>query len=401
MMQGWGVPEGERVALYVHWPWCKRKCPYCDFNSHAITGKSAENEGFERYIGALLRELDGYGEGLKGLRVESVFVGGGTPSLMGGEGVTRLMDGLRDRLTLTPQTEVTVEINPTSASAPLFHALKGAGVTRVSVGVQGLQQRWLDFLGREHDVGQALATLENALGIIGNVNADLIYGLPDQPLTEWVQQLTRFTGMGLPHLSCYQLTVEANTAFYGQVRRGEWTPMEGDGQADFFDTTRSILTGAGYENYEISNFARPGYACRHNVHVWHYRPYLGIGAGAHGRWRISAEKPLATEVSKHPFTYLERIERESGAFVRKDEVPPELAIQEALMLGLRLATGFDAQKQRVQYGEKAWISAVNQDVLDDLINHGLLWQKHGLLGLTPRGWPLLDSIAQRILTRLA
>ncbi len=401
-------PQHRTFAVYVHWPWCKAKCPYCDFNSHA----SEIHE--DAYVDGLLKELSLWNEGrtIGGFKtppfnatsrqVGSLFFGGGTPSLMSAEHVAKVIQACRTLGRFDEDTEVTIECNPTSFSE-LRHAreyliqLKDAGVNRVSIGIQGLKQEWLSFLGRSHSVEEALGTLRHALDIFDNVNADVIYGLPDQSLDEWRNQLINLAEMGLSHISAYQLTIEANTRFYKDVKRGLWTPIHSDLEADFFDETRRVLGSMGYENYEISNFAKPGKACRHNSHVWRYGEYLGIGAGAHGRVVVTDGTPVATHVVRQPDGYLRRISDGADTLSGANPLSLPEAVQEAIFSGLRLSIGVDMEYLEKRFGEASCKEAVSYSEIDVLTLAGLLERTPQHLRLTDKGWPLLNSVLERIL----
>lgn len=396
------------LAVYVHWPWCKAKCPYCDFNSHA----SEIHE--DAYVEGLLREFGEWREGkvVGGLktppftpqtrRIESVFFGGGTPSLMGAENFGRVLDACRELGVIDEATEITVECNPTSFdemrdAADFFAKLKLAGVNRISIGVQGLKQEWLTFLGRTHRVEDALATLDAALGVFDNVNADVIYGLPNQKLEDWVEQLETLCQRGLTHISAYQLTIEPNTHFFKDVRMGRWEPISGDLEADFFEATRTVLLANGYENYEISNFAKPGRACRHNVHVWQYGEYVGIGAGAHGRVVTDDGTVVATQIAKQPEGYLRRMKDLADPVSVATPLNAPETVQEAIFSGLRLAAGVDVETLQKRFGSTAYAEAVSARETTLLTDAGLLERTPSHLRLTRSGWPLLNGVLQRIL----
>lgn len=391
-----GVNMPEPLGIYIHWPWCKAKCPYCDFNSHALRGESRETE----YVEAVCRELRGWREKIGPERtVESVFFGGGTPSLMQAESIEKILSAAREVGAFLEGCEVTVECNPTSSSKTHFKGLAEAGVNRVSVGVQGLQEKWLKFLGRHHAVEEALATLEDAMECIGNVNADVIYGLPEQGLKEWQEQLEKLTGMGLRHISAYQLTIEKNTRFFSDVSRGVWEPVEGDIEADFFDLTREVLEGAGYGNYEISNFARPGFECVHNLRIWQGGDYIGVGAGAHGRVTLADGRRVATAVVKQPDGYLSRMAHGTEAFSIQEVVDGALAVQEAFLMGLRLRTGINADSLLKRHGQKVYEAAVDAVELAKMVDTGFLEHADGYFRLTEAGWPRLNLVLKRILRR--
>jgi oxygen-independent coproporphyrinogen-3 oxidase len=385
-------------GIYVHWPWCKAKCPYCDFNSHAQGLEVPES----RYVEAVCDELRAWKERLAGQGergVASVFFGGGTPSLMTPASVAKILSAAGEVGAFKRGAEVTVECNPTSSSKTLLKGLREAGVNRVSIGVQGLRAAWLDFLGRRHDVGQALRTLEDALEVFGNVNADVIYGLPGQHLEEWLEQLEKLGKMGLTHLSAYQLTVEKNTRFFKDVARGAWTPVDSDTEADFFEATQDVLTRQGYENYEISNFAKPGMACVHNRMVWQGFDYLGVGAGAHGRMTLPDGTRRVTQVIRQPEGYLARMEEVGEAFSGYGTQNGADGVQEAFLLGLRLAEGIDLSALKKRFGNLAWEAAVNPVELAKMVDTGFLEQSGARLRLSATGWGRLNSVLKRIFKR--
>lgn len=434
------------VALYIHWPWCKAKCPYCDFNSHESAIQEAP------YIDGLLREMEGWREGgaLAGhtiapftpatRQIESVFFGGGTPSLMGAENLGKVIAKCHDLGVMDDRTEVTVECNPTSfdegrPARDFFRDLKAAGVNRVSIGIQGLKPEWLAFLGRTHRVEEALATLDAAQSVFDNVNADVIYGLPDQQLVDWETQLESLAGRGLAHISAYQLTIEQNTRFFKDVRVGRWQPIGEDSEADFFEATRATLRGRGYDNYEISNFARPGMACRHNVHVWKYGEYLGLGAGAHGRVMTSDGFPIATQVTRQPEGYLRRMKDLGDGISSAIALNGPEAAQEAVFSGLRLMEGLDMKSVLKRFGAASCEEAFSGSEIGFLVEKGFLEEvvegpladasvedattagtpdademtegqkalpeRHTrYLRLTEAGWPRLNSVLERILRPL-
>ena len=419
-------------ALYIHWPWCKAKCPYCDFNSHE--GLIQE----EAYVEGLLAEMEQWRIGRTlhehaippftpaTRRLGSIFFGGGTPSLMSAESLSRIVQKCRQLGTVDDATEVTVECNPTSfgdkrPAEIFFQELKAAGVNRVSIGIQGLKSEWLSFLGRTHRVDEALATLDAAQAVFGNVNADVIYGLPGQQLEDWNALLRNLAGRGLAHISAYQLTIEQNTRFFKDVRKGLWEPINSDLEADFFDATRETLRGFGYDNYEISNFAQPGMACRHNVHIWNYGEYLGIGAGAHGRVMTPHGMPVATQIVKQPDGYLRRMNDLGDAISVAAPLNGPEAVQEAVFSGLRLTTGVDMEILLKRFGEASCKEALNVPEIDFLISRGLLdangsgeslsetsleryFSTSGrhtrFLRLSDAGWPKLNSVLERVLRAL-
>src|SRR5580765_1931881 len=263
------------LALYVHIPWCVRKCPYCDFNSHERSGELPE----QQYVEKLFADLEGLLPSVWGRRLTSVFIGGGTPSLFAPESIDRLLSGIRARLTLEPDAEITLEANPGTVEAGRFRGFRQAGVNRISVGVQSFDDRMLKALGRIHDAAEARRGVEAALASFDNVNLDLMYGLPGQTAALARKDIEQGIATGVPHLSAYQLTIEPNTVFFSKPPR----LPEHDTCADMQIMIEEILLGSGFQHYETSAFARPGHRSRHNLNYWQFGDYLGIGAGAHGK----------------------------------------------------------------------------------------------------------------------
>lgn len=381
------------TALYVHWPWCLAKCPYCDFNAHVW-----DDIPTDAYVAALRNDMVHMAEIGGKRRISSIFFGGGTPSLMGAAVVARILDAVAEHWNIADSCEITVECNPTSSSRELFAGLADAGVNRLSLGVQSTRADWLAFLGRKHDVYQALTSLDAAQSVLGNVNADLIFGLPTQDVTSWSHQLREMAGRGLSHLSCYQLTIEPQTRFFGAVKRGEWAPLDGDTQADFMAETRHILAEQGYTGYEVSNHARAGAACRHNLHVWRYGDYLGIGAGAHGRLLRPDGQRVATQVTKHPRNYLARA-RSGGCTFRQTPLGAEDVVREMLLSGLRLREGTDLERISLFSGlprnhivsekELGWLRTLG------LVEGGLT--DTPVLRLTDAGMAVMDSVVAALI----
>ncbi|PZP40011.1 MAG: hypothetical protein DI585_02355 [Pseudomonas fluorescens] len=397
-------------AVYVHWPWCKAKCPYCDFNSHESTIHE------ETYVRAVLNDFHFWGDsGITGDHktspfftsqrpIASLFFGGGTPSLMSAHSLAQIIDSCSKLGKISHNTEITLECNPTSFDSnkeaiDFFNELKSIGINRVSIGIQGLKQEWLEFLGRHHSAEESLKTLDAAQQVFDNVNADVIYGLPSQKLEEWTDQLSLLAERNLAHISAYQLTIEPNTHFFRDVRKGLWEPVSSDVEADFFDATREILSHHNYINYEISNFAKPGKHCVHNTHVWQYGEYLGIGAGAHGRVRTEDNHIIATHVIRQPDGYLRRTANSEPTIITHSLTAAETA-QEAIFLGLRLLEGVDMESLQKTFGKQVYEEAISTSDITLLCQSGLLQIKANHLQLTQTGWPRLNAILSRILRPL-
>ncbi|MBY9064096.1 radical SAM family heme chaperone HemW [Sphingomonas yunnanensis] len=371
------------LALYVHWPFCVSKCPYCDFNSHV---RAAVDQ--EAWRDALLADLAHEAAALPGRRLGSIFFGGGTPSLMPPATVAAVIDAATAAWAPLPELEVTLEANPSSVEAARFADLAVAGVNRVSLGLQALDDAALQFLGRAHDVAEALGALDVAQRHFARVSTDLIYARPDQSLAAWERELAQALGFGTEHLSLYQLTIEPGTRFHTEAAAGWLTIPDGDAAADLFEATRAITAAAGLPAYEVSNHARPGAESRHNLAYWRYRDYAGVGPGAHGRRQASA-----TQRHRKPENWLGAVARNGHGLVTEEPLAPEARAREALLMGLRLAEGVDLARVARVTG-----LAVEAIVDDDAIAAlpGLIARDGERLRVTEAGILLLDSILPRV-----
>jgi len=367
----------DALALYVHWPFCVSKCPYCDFNSHV-----RERVDQERWRDALLTDLAHEAAVGPQRPLTSIFFGGGTPSLMPPATVAALLDAAERHWGFASGIEITLEANPSSVEAARFADLAAAGVNRVSLGLQALDDQALAFLGRAHDVAEGLAALDTAQRTFGRVSFDLIYALPGQNADAWQATLARALGFGTGHLSLYQLTIEPGTRFAAMAARGELAPPDPDHAADLFELTRDLTQAAGLPAYEISNHARPGEESRHNLTYWRYGDYLGVGPGAHGR-----RAGVATARAKKPENWLTRIDRDCHGIELEESLPAEVRMREALVMGLRLEEGLP--RDRVG-------NAVDQTAIARLTNLGLMACTTDQLRVTPEGMLLLDAILAEI-----
>jgi oxygen-independent coproporphyrinogen-3 oxidase len=320
------------LCMYVHIPWCVRKCPYCDFNSHEARGEVPQ----DAYVEALLADLELALPRIWGRRVHSIFIGGGTPSLFDANAVDALLSGIRARVPLIPDAEVTLEANPGTFERNRFAGFYAAGVNRLSLGIQSFEPRHLAALGRIHDADEARRAAETALMIFGNVNLDLMYALPQQTVDEAARDAATAIAFGVPHLSFYQLTLEPNTLFHAHP-----PPLpDEDAAADIEDAVHAALQRAGYARYETSAFARPGRECRHNLNYWRFGDYLGIGAGAHSK--ISYPDRIERELRwKQPKQYLEQIAQRTP-LQQQTRVAREDAGFEFMLNALRLIDGVPA-----------------------------------------------------------
>ncbi len=368
-------------ALYIHWPFCLKKCPYCDFNSHVRDGVDVE-----AWQHALIADMRHEATRAGRERLESIFFGGGTPSLMPPALVESLLDEAERLWGFAGEIEITLEANPSSVEAAAFAGLAAAGVNRVSLGQQSLDDDALRFLGRLHDADEGLRALETAQAVFGRVNADFIYARPGQSEADWQSELSRALALGTDHLSLYQLTIEPGTRFATDVRRGTFDPLGDDPAADLFALTREMTAAAGLPAYEVSNHARPGQESRHNLTYWRYRDYAGIGPGAHGR-----RGGAATVRHKKPENWLTAVSQNGHGIADERELGRREQASEALLMGLRLAEGVDL----------AALSARFAIASDDLVDRDRL-ALHRSLGLvtldgqrivvTEAGMPLLDAL---------
>jgi putative oxygen-independent coproporphyrinogen III oxidase len=375
------------LALYVHWPFCVSKCPYCDFNSHV-----REQVDVAAWKSALLADMAHEAALTPGRKLSSIFFGGGTPSLMPPALVEQLIAAAERHWGFEDDIEITLEANPSSVEAANFHDLARAGVNRASLGLQSLDDQTLAFLGRAHDVEEGLAALDTAQQAFDRVSFDLIYARPGQSLDDWQAELNRALSFGTGHLSLYQLTIEPATRFETLVRTGKLVPADDDHCADLFELTRGVMTAAGLPAYEISNHARPGQESRHNLTYWRYEDYVGIGPGAHGR-RVDS----ATERHKKPENFLSAVERNSNGLKVEQALSPETRAMEALMMGLRLAEGVDLEGLEAKTG-LAVAEVLDADQVTALAAMGFVDQRDARLVVQPKGMPLLDALLPRIIS---
>ncbi len=378
------------LGVYVHWPFCKSKCPYCDFNSHVRDGVEQA-----RWRAALLRELEQAAREAPGRRVETMFFGGGTPSLMEPETVAALIARTRELWDSAPEIEITLEANPTSVEAGRFAALAEAGVNRVSLGVQALDTASLKFLGREHSTDEALEALATARRHFARHSFDLIYARPGQTPEAWAEELERALALAGEHLSLYQLTIERGTRFFTDHARGGFVLPDEETSAAMFEQTQARLERAGMPAYEISNHARPGAACRHNLIYWRYQDYVGIGPGAHGRFAVGNAKQ-ATRRSSGPEAWLEAVERTGHGTAETSTVEGRDLVEEALMMGLRLAGGIDRATFASVAGADP-VDALDAARLEPLVRAGFLEIDATHLRATLDGRQRLNALLERLI----
>ena len=387
--RSWSPPaseaDGRELAVYVHWPFCVSKCPYCDFNSHVR--ESIDEAGWREALIADLRHEAALTEGAS---VVSIFFGGGTPSLMDAATTAAIIDAIAALWPVAPGVEITLEANPTSVEAARFAGFARAGVNRVSLGLQALDDASLQMLGRPHDVAQGLAALDVAQANFGRVSFDLIYTRPGQTLASWQAELQRALGFGTEHLSLYQLTIEPKTRFASLHASGKLLLPDEEASADLFELTREMTAAAGLPAYEVSNHARAGAESRHNLAYWTYADYVGVGPGAHGRRRHAA-----TVRTMKPEGWLAGVRAAGHGIAEETALDAPTRGQEALLMGLRLTDGIDAGRFEARTGV-ALDEAIDPQSLAELRGLGLVAPAGGNLRLTAAGAPLLNAILARL-----
>lgn len=377
-------------GLYIHWPFCRSKCPYCDFNSHVRNSIDPA-----QWQAALLAEMRHWAQQTPHHRLQTIFFGGGTPSLMPPEMVATLIDEARRLWPAANDLEISLEANPTSSEAENFAGYAAAGVNRLSLGVQSLRHDQLKFLGRQHDVEEAKAAIRLAAEYFPRFSFDLIYARPHQTREDWRAELTEALELNPSHISLYQLTIEPNTGFARAHANGEIPLPSGELAAALYDDTGTLLQQAGLRNYEISNYARPGAECRHNIGYWRYDDYIGIGPGAHGRVQANGER-RATVTHKLPERWLRAVEEKSHGLDEQEIIPVADAAREALMMGLRLHSGID---------RAAWLDKFPNDVLEQipprklqaLIDNGDIVVRDDALLATTQGRLRLNAVLDFLL----
>ena len=373
-------------GLYLHWPFCQAKCPYCDFNSHVV---AAIDE--ERWARAYIREIERLGAETEGRVLNSVFLGGGTPSMMSAELVDRVLTAVRATWPIANDIEITLEANPTSTEADRFAGYRMAGVNRVSLGVQALNDPDLRRLGRMHSVSEALTAIEIARTTFGRMSFDLIYGRQDQSLSDWSEELTQALALSADHLSVYQLTVEDGTVFAARQARGQLRglPSEDLG-ADLYELTQAMTDAAELAAYEISNHAKVGSESRHNRIYWQSGDYIGIGPGAQGRLTLDGIR-FATDTGREPLPWLRQVETTGAGEAPRVPLTAEEHLTEMLLMGLRLAEGID-RARLVRNGFRT-----DTDAERELIDLGLLSDEPDRLRVTANGRPVLNGVLRRLL----
>jgi oxygen-independent coproporphyrinogen-3 oxidase len=373
------------LALYIHWPFCVSKCPYCDFNSHV-----RDSVDQQVWLDALLADMAHEARLTEGRKLSSIFFGGGTPSLMPPATVAALIAAAESHWGFEPDTEITLEANPSSVEAARFADLAAAGVNRVSLGLQALDDATLAFLGRAHKVDESLSALDTAQHHFDRVSIDLIYARPDQAARQWDAELARAISFGTTHMSLYQLTIEPGTRFATNVAKRQWQPLDDDTAADLYELTQQRMAAAGMPAYEISNHAAAEQESRHNLIYWRYQDYVGIGPGAHGR-RLGQ----ATQRHKKPENFLNAVLRNGHGLQIEDVLDPATQAMEALLMGLRLREGVDISALSARFAIDS-ADLLDWKAVGKLEGLGFVHRRMWKIQVTPKGFPLLDAILPQI-----
>lgn len=380
-------------ALYIHWPFCKSKCPYCDFNSHVREGIDTQ-----AWLEAYLAELAYFAPYIQGRKLDTVFFGGGTPSLMPPEVAAAILDKISGMCTVADNLEVTLEANPTSVEVEKFYQFKRAGINRVSLGIQSLNEQDLKFLGREHNVKEALYAIEIARNTFDRYSFDLIYARPSQTQASWEAELQQALKLAGKHLSLYQLTIEKGTPFFSDYRKAKFMMPDETLSASLYQLTEDIMCDAGMPAYEVSNYAVPGQECRHNLIYWRYGEYLGIGPGAHSRIIMEGNR-YALMMMHHPEHWLRQVMTQGQGIQTREPLTNKEVAEESLMMGLRLVDGMLLSDLQNITGN-IWSDLLDMVTLECLIQEGLVTLHDDKLAVTYPGRLLLNAIVGRLCLKL-
>jgi oxygen-independent coproporphyrinogen-3 oxidase len=370
-------------GLYVHWPFCKAKCPYCDFNSH-VRHEAVDSSSF---ASALVREMQWFAERTVGRKLSSIFFGGGTPSLMPPAAVAEVLEGAAELWPLTDDCEITLEANPTSIEAENFRGYRTAGVNRVSVGIQALNTADLAALGRQHTPKEALAAFRLATKVFPRASFDMIYARPGQTVAQWSDELRLALSEQQGHMSLYQLTIEPGTRYFDLAEKGALVTPEEDVAAALYEVTQELTEAAGLPAYEVSNHAAPGHQSQHNLLYWRYGEYAGVGPGAHGRIAEGANR-IATIAEKHPETWRGLVQQQGHGFVEQTVVTPVEQAREYLLMGLRITEGIERSRYEALAGKDMYEAR-----LENMIGLGLLEQQcNDRIAATKAGRQVLNAV---------
>ena len=380
------------LSIYIHYPFCKSKCPYCDFNSHVV--KQIDEE---KFLQGYLNELQYFAPKLKNRQVRTIFFGGGTPSLMPVYFVEKILAEISKIWTIDKNCEITLEANPTSFEATKFKAFKQAGVNRLSMGIQALNDVDLKFLGREHSAQEAISTIQTASKIFDNYSFDLIYARPNQTLRGWEKELQTAIELSANHPALYQLTIEKGTKFYGQYLNKEFVLPDENLSADLYELTNQIASKNGLELYEISNYAKTGFECKHNLAYWQSDDYLGIGAGAHSRVYLNYDKLRSAIIMLHqPSAWLEAALQKNVAIQKIEKVSEEELLEEVILMGLRLKNGIDNSVFQKHFSKNI-DEIFDLAKLQNLLKNNLILIDKNNIKITSQGLILANSVIKKVI----
>ena len=377
------------LAIYIHWPFCKSKCPYCDFNSHV-----RENIDEQRLNKAYMTSVDYYSDYLKNKRITSIFYGGGTPTLMPPVIVSNIIEKIASYADLSSDIEITLEANPTSTEAKKLLDFKNAGINRLSLGIQSLIDKDLKFLGREHSANEAINAIK-AAQIFENYSFDLIYGRPNQTLNDWEKELNNALNFTANHLSLYQLTIEKGTSFYNDHKSGKFIMPDNESLADFYELTNHIMVKNNFNCYEISNYATTGYESKHNMAYWRYKNYLGLGAGAHSRINDNSGSTKAIMMIHSPEYWLESVENKKAGVQSQTTLSQKEILDEFILMGLRLSEGININRLK-EIAKKDFLAIKNN--IDKYTKLSMLETEGDFIKTSNKGKFLLNMLTEKILT---
>jgi putative oxygen-independent coproporphyrinogen III oxidase len=389
----------KNISVYVHWPFCLSKCPYCDFNSH--TFDVIDHNVWQQ---SYLKEIEYFSDILKEKQVVSIFFGGGTPSLMQPAVINSIINKIASYAKVTKDTEITMEANPTSVESGKFLEFKSAGINRMSLGIQSFNPKDLKFLGRKHDEKEAIEAIKIATKHFDNYSFDLIYARPDQDLKSWKSELELAISLSTKHISLYQLTIEKGTPFYSMYQKGHFKLPDQDTAIDLYDLTNNLLASNDYHRYEISNYAKRGFESKHNLTYWTYGEYLGIGPGAHSRLSFydatnKQHKMQAMEIIYNPQNWLKSVQEHSHGIKALSTLSQDDTIKEILMMGLRLTKGISNEKLE-KFADKNFDQLLDQGLLEQLFKAGLIDFDDKNYFLTNQGLALHSRIVSQIFAKI-
>ncbi len=379
------------LSIYIHYPFCKSKCPYCDFNSHVRDGVD-----HKKFLQAYESELEFFAQKIGPRKVVTIFFGGGTPSLMPEFLVAGILQKIAQLWPIDENCEITLEANPTSSESAKFQALRQIGVNRLSLGIQALNDQDLKFLGREHSSAEAIKTIENAAKIFDNFSFDLIYARPQQTIAAWREELLRAINFNTKHLSLYQLTIEKGTKFYSQFARKEFVMPDENLSAEFYEVTNQITKDNGLELYEVSNYARKNFECRHNLVYWQGGDYLGIGAGAHSRVYFENELQRSAITMLHePLMWRKKVEEVSAGIQKIEKISPQELLEELILMGLRLRDGI-SEDLFLHHFNKNFGDIFDQNAFAKIIAQGLLVMDRDVIRIPADKRILTNAIIEKV-----